>query len=146
MKRSKFTDPVRQAHGQRVILASRRVRQHRRVQVAVVASYTKSRSSRCDRRGRDQEAKRGQVPCRARRHPDLRLGFARLHGEIDASLSSQRELLVFDRLNEARPLSRSLSVTKRAPCDAACYWCATLRLRLRLAAAQPRRRSRPFAD
>jgi len=40
-----------------------------------------------------------------------------LHGEIDASLLAAGAI-GFDRLNEAKPLSRSLSLTKRAPYDA----------------------------
>src|SRR5262245_6714435 len=40
-----------------------------------------------------REAKRGQVPCRARRHGDLRSGFAVAWSERPF-LSSQRELLV----------------------------------------------------
>src|SRR5262245_63681831 len=42
---------------------------------------------------RPREAKRGQVPCRARRHGDLRSGFAVAWSERPF-LSSQRELLV----------------------------------------------------
>ena len=44
-----------QTHGERVILAPRRPRQNRRVQVAVVVSYAKTCSNRRDRRGCDQE-------------------------------------------------------------------------------------------
>src|SRR5262249_3083142 len=47
--------PIRQARGQRVILASRRARENRRVQIAIIVSDTKRGSSCCDHRSRDQE-------------------------------------------------------------------------------------------
>src|SRR5262245_3153207 len=46
---------VSQARGQRVILASLRSRQNRRAQVAVIVSYSKTRSKRRDHRGCDHE-------------------------------------------------------------------------------------------
>src|SRR5262249_32179763 len=61
-----------------------------------------------------REAKRGQVPCRARRHPDLRLGFAAAWIRSTPSLSSQRWPLVSsDRLNEPSNRLVRLPLTKQ---------------------------------
>src|SRR5215831_4161443 len=141
--------PVSQARGQRVILASRRARENRRVQVAIVVSYAECRSNRCDHRGRDQEKRSAEKSLAAPGDTQTSEQISRLHGEIDASLLAAGAI-GFDRLNEAKPLSRSLSLTKRAPYDAACYWRASLspcdKWQSRLAAPQHRRRSRTLAD
>src|SRR5215475_711218 len=61
-----------------------------------------------------REAKRGQVPCRARRHPDLRLGFAVAWIRSTPSRSPQRWPLVSsDRLNGPRNRLVRLSLTKQ---------------------------------
>src|SRR5215475_11832347 len=89
---------------------------------------------------RPREAKRGQVPCRARRHPDLRSGFA-VARDQRLSLLTAWLLVSSDRLNG--PSNRRFPLTKRAPHDAASFWGACPspcdKLRFRLAAAQRRR-------
>src|SRR5215470_3872837 len=91
---------------------------------------------------RRSEARTSPLPRQAPRRPAIR--FRGCLGEIDASLLAAGAI-GFDRLNEAKPLSRSLSLTKRAPYDAACYWRACRspcdKQQYRLAAPQHRRRS-----
>jgi hypothetical protein len=71
--------PVGQTHRQRVILAPRRPRQNRRVQVAVVVSYAKTCSNRRDRRRCDQEKQKADKSLAEPSHEQTCARILRMH-------------------------------------------------------------------
>src|SRR5262245_47535072 len=99
--------PVRQARGQRVILASRRARENRRVQVAIVVSYAECGSNRCDRRRGDQEKRNADKSLAAPGATETCDRVSRLHGQSDP-FSPRSGSYWFRSAQRAQPVSCSL--------------------------------------